>query len=101
MTDEAERVAAFMKAQGFTQDGTANGYWYRPDFGLLRQSHAIFAYRLTLEARKDERENMRFLKSDGTETHIPFTEYRYTGDGLLLDWEKRTAKLDRLLGVKG
>jgi hypothetical protein len=38
------------------------------------------------EARIDEREGMQFFDDDGTETHKPYLQYRYTGDGLKLSW---------------
>jgi hypothetical protein len=56
-------------------------------------------------ARIDERENMKFIDwhSDppGQETFIPFTQYRYTGDGLLLNWEDRTQQLKPQAGEGG
>jgi hypothetical protein len=49
-------------------------------------------------ARIDERENMKFIDNDGKETHLPYVQYRYSGDGLLINWEDRTAQLKRNKG---
>lgn len=44
-------------------------------------------------ARLDELENMTFIDRDGAQTFMPFTQYRFTKDGLLLSWEDRIAQL--------
>lgn len=51
--------------------------------------------RVEIEARIDERENMKFFDNGGhgAEIHLPYVEYRYTGDGLKLTWDDRTEEL--------
>lgn len=44
-------------------------------------------------ARVDERESMMFLGNDGIETNIPFLQYRFKKDGLILNWADRTNEL--------
>lgn len=41
----------------------------------------------------EERENMKFILDNGVVTNIPFNQYRYTGGGLLLNWDDRTKQL--------
>ena len=64
----------------------------------LKIMAAVEAYGMA--ERIDERENMKFIDADGQETFAPYLQYRYTGDGLLLDWEDRTKQLDERLQAK-
>ena len=45
------------------------------------------------EARIDERNGMQFFNDDGTVTFKPYGQYRFTGNGLKISWEDRTAEL--------
>lgn len=49
--------------------------------------------RVKLEARIDEREGMQFFDDDGEETHKPYLQYRFTGNGLKQSWDDRTTEL--------
>ncbi len=68
-----------------------------PALQKAKQAIASKLRQVETEARVHEREHMKFIQSDGTETHIPFTQYRFTGDGLLLDWEDRSVQLQAIL----
>lgn len=52
-----------------------------------------------IRARIDEREKMKFINADGTETFAPFMQYRSTIDGLLVDWDTRTEQLEQQLSL--
>lgn len=45
------------------------------------------------EARIDERESMKFILPNGDETFVPYVQYRFVKDGLILDWENRSDQL--------
>lgn len=71
------------------------------DGDIAIQEMAESFEKLLLEARIDEREGMSFYDDSGEETFKPYVEYRYTGDGLKLSWDDRTAELQSLLNKTG
>lgn len=98
-------VREFMASMGFSvmEIPTPHGYCYTHSnfqFGdFITENQATFFYnqfRLReLKARKDEREGMQFFdQKTGEETHTPYLQYRFTGDGLKLSWEDRTKELE-------
>lgn len=80
-----------------TKNSCAAGIWCGSelsDWVALLQSERANA---ALEARISEREGMIFIdKNTGEETHAPYLQYRYVGDGLKLDWDDRTNELAAL-----
>ena len=46
-----------------------------------------------IEGRIAERDGMQFFDDNGEETHKPYLQYRFIGDGLKLGWDDRTKEL--------
>lgn len=46
-----------------------------------------------IEGRIAERDGMQFFDDNGEETHKPYLQYRFIGDGLKLSWDDRTKEL--------
>lgn len=46
-----------------------------------------------LKGRLDELNNIKFIDNQGSETNIPFVQFRSTVDNLLVDWDDRVSQL--------